>query len=551
LLRNRKLILFASIFCLAAPGWAGAVAQIGGHTSFLTPDSFFLLGLTLLCGLAGAVWLPDSLPRRGEVLIRRISPAMMLAALPLLLAVIFWVNQKVFYAFLNSADEHSCYFLAECLRKGRLFAEPHPLSEFFNVVHVGNKGGKWFSVYPPGWPLLWSFGLRWGISDWLNPVMAVGAMFFFYKTARRLFGEIASGFGLFLAALTPFFIFTSASYFSHATCLFSIAVFLYAFLEWQYSEPESKRMIWAGIAAFAAGYGLMSRYLTMLAVAGPFLMYHFLPVIFRKRKWRASDTVAVAILAVFSGLILYQNYAVTGKLFRAPNRHDKSWERLGFRKNYTPLDGLIFVLTRLFYLMDWMAPVLPVFFVASLFLKRRFDPLRQLFRFGAVFIAAAYFFYFSWGGNQFGPRYYFEGVLFLGIVVAEYVIFEWKRSGPSGKKFLMTILIMAILSDGYLFHKQTVFYERATRERKDLYRLAASTLTDPSIVFIKGFLGDSLVLSEDDAVRNSPFLDGRILYAHDLGEKNKTLIAAYPGRRYYRGTYDRKSKRAVLEIIHT
>jgi hypothetical protein len=135
------------------------------------------------------------------------------------------------------------------------------------------------------------------------------------------------------------------------------------------------------------------------------------------------------------------------------------------------------------------------------------------------------------------------------VVVAEYAIFEWKRSGLAGKKFLITVLVMAFLADGYLFHKQAVFYERATRERRDLYQLAGSTLTAPSIVFIKGFLGDSLVLSEDDAVRNSPFLDGRILYAHDLGERNKTLIAAYPGRRYYRGSYDRKAKKAVLEMM--
>jgi len=61
--------------------------------------------------------------------------------------------------------------------------------------------------------------------------------------------------------------------------------------------------------------------------------------------------------------------------------------------------------------------------------------------------------------------------------------------------------------------------------------------------------GTRLVMAEEDAVRNSPFLEGRILYAHDLGERNKELMAAYPGLSYYRGTYDRSMQRASLEEI--
>ena len=54
-------------------------------------------------------------------------------------------------------------------------------------------------------------------------------------------------------------------------------------------------------------------------------------------------------------------------------------------------------------------------------------------------------------------------------------------------------------------------------------------------------------LGEDDAVRNDPELNARILYAHDLGDKNPILMAAYPDRQYYHGSYDRVLKRAVLE----
>ena len=97
--------------------------------------------------------------------------------------------------------------------------------------------------------------------------------------------------------------------------------------------------------------------------------------------------------------------------------------------------------------------------------------------------------------------------------------------------------------------KQTGYVEAYSRERKALYALAEETLKQPSIVFIHGFLGDRLVIAEEDAVRNSPRLDGRILYAHDLGQKNQVLMRAFPERKYYRGTFDRRTKQGVLEKL--
>lgn len=59
------------------------------------------------------------------------------------------------------------------------------------------------------------------------------------------------------------------------------------------------------------------------------------------------------------------------------------------------------------------------------------------------------------------------------------------------------------------------------------------------------------MMFEEDAARNSPFLDGRILYAHDLGDRNKELMSAWPGREYYRGTYDLALQKPVLEDLKT
>lgn len=463
------------------------------------------------------------------------------------LAAFYWINQNILHSFLNSADEHSCYFFAELIRMGKWWTEPHPLSEFFNVVHVGNRDGKWYSVYPPGWPLIWALGLSWNIVDWLNPLMVTLSLIFLFLAGRKVFGFSAAWFGIFLMILTPFFTFTAASYFSHGTCLLMISIFLYAYLRKHEAKTESSQVLWSAVAALAVGYGLNTRYLTMAAIVAPFILYRVLILILRKDKLRMSDFVFAGILILSMGMVFFHNYKVTGDFTEPPNHYDKRWERLGFRGDYSILDGFIYIMARFFYLADWAPPVLIVLYFASLFQKTKFTVTQQIFRFGLWYVVFAYFLYYSWGGNQYGPRYYYEGFPFLALAVGDGLRHWWKEGDGPLKKFLIGIVLVSLATAGYQFYKQGSYFEIASRQRQDLYQLAESTLQKPSIVFIRGFLGDELVMSQDDAVRNSPSLDAKILYAHDLGEKNQLLKNNYPDRDFYIGFYDRASKRVVLE----
>jgi hypothetical protein len=615
---NRKSLglLMSGVFFLAAPLWAPHIQQVWGRNIFITPDSMVFLGVTLLVSLLGYYLLPDFFvsDRTGASSSCRnrtkaVGVGIGLLSLIGLAYVLYFVNQNILHSFLSSADEHSCYFLAECLRKGKLYVDIPPLADFFKVVHVGMRDGKWFSVYPPGWPLIWAFGLQFNVVDWLNPFLSALSVFFFYLAGKKLFGRAATLLGLAFMIANPFFMFTAASYFSHATCLLCISVFLYAFLRWREAphavilspvegeesrkgsfvasllrmtrgkSAEIREIFWASLCAFAVGYGLMTRYLTMAAIVGPFLLYHYLPIFFEWKGWgvgnswlrffpitfkrpqlRKSDWIVPGIIAAFMILILYQNYLVTGKAFRAPNKHDKSWERLGFRKDYTPLDAFFYLIARVFYLMDWFAPAIVGAYLFLIFNLRGLkklstsvvdsghrELLKDLFRLTMVFIALAYFFYYSWGGNQWGPRYYWEGMPFLCIAVADWMVCRWKSGGAHARKFLLVFFVASLMTSGFLFVKHAEFTEEASRQRRALYDLAERSTRGPSIVFIHGFLGRRLVLAEEDAVRNSPFLDNRILYVRDLGDRNKELKSVYPGRAYYRGFYDRDLDQPKIE----
>ncbi len=539
------------ILCFTGQIWISPLEKLAKANFFLTANSLHLIGISVFFTLLAPWLVPKSFlchaQQLGRALQKRGALALILF-LPLLLLGIIYINQKVLLSFLNSADEHSCYFAAECIRLGKWWVKPHALSEFFNVVHVGNRDGKWFSVYPPGWPLIWAFGISFHIADWLNPLISISALAFIFLSARKIYGPTIAVLGIFFTAITPYFTFTAASYFSHSTCLLAVSLFIYSYLRWMEAKSPRDRFLWASICAFAGGYGLLTRYLTMAAIMSPFILNRVQLIFRKKERLDSADISFAVILGMMMLLVLGHNYAVTGKLFKAPNKYDKSWERLGFKGQYSILEGLFNIIFRFFYLMDWAPPIwIPAFIYICL--TQQTSCYKSIFKSLFWWNAFAYFLYYSWGGNQYGPRYYYEAYPFLILTVLDVLQKFWSVGNENQKKYVFSFLFFALVSAPFQFRTQTAFFYQNTAERKALYQLADASLLDPSIVFIKGPLGSEWPLSEDDAVRNRPALDSKVLYAHDKGEDNSRLIASYPNRKAYRGWFDRTTKSARLEAV--
>lgn len=537
---------------LFGPSWAPHIQQWGSHQVFLRSDSLVWLGLTILGGIICSFILPRASVHAVDYYpykVKRYGSPAVVAYLACVLLFTYGINQSVLHAFLGSADEHSCYFLAKCLQLKKWWVESHPASEFFNVVHVGNRDGKWFSVYPPGWPLIYAFGLKFKIENWLNPVLSVMAMGMLLKSFSRIGGLMLSRLTVIVVTLTPFYLYTSASYFSHSTCLFAIASALYCYLKWYGTKHSGWQVFWAFLCAFAIGYGLLTRYLTMAAFIMPFLIYHLNEILKKRERVTAAHKVFVLVLFLMSALVLLHNYAVTGKPFKAPNKYDKSWERLGFKGDYQPIDGLIFIVARLFYLMDWAPPILLFYFLISLRHLRTMPAQMRNAILGGIGVAFGYFFYFSWGGNQFGPRYYYEAFPFYIFAAFWEIRRQWSSGDMMKRKLILGFLAFALANNIYLLHKQGDFYSVAFQQRKNLYVEAERQIKGKAIVFIQGFLGKELVMSQDDAVRNDPALNTRILYARDLGERNAELRKYFPERSFFLGSYDRENEKTVLTPI--
>ncbi|OGW83170.1 MAG: hypothetical protein A2Z83_05960 [Omnitrophica bacterium GWA2_52_8] len=159
----------------------------------------------------------------------------------------------------------------------------------------------------------------------------------------------------------------------------------------------------------------------------------------------------------------------------------------------------------------------------------------------------AYALYYSWGGNQYGPRYYYEVYpLMCALAATQVGVFCPKNAGRgAGMRVLIvvTICIGGLWALGY--HGAKV--RTLTQERKAVYQKAVSGAAKPAVILMRGYFGDRLVMSQEDAVRNDPDLSGPVLYAHDRGDQNRSLCAQYPDRFFYMATYDRTINQPQLE----
>lgn len=529
---NRKFLWIFPV--LAAASLCGFWIKPG---YYVRPETLFLQMAPAAGALLGLL-LPDFLCRFQE----RKSALLPWVCAAAAAAWLIWVNHHVLLSFMNSADEFSCYFFAQLLAAGKFWTAPHPAKDFFETAHVGAIGGKWFSVYPPGWPLVWAAGLKFHLKDSLNPVLAALCIPVLADTGRRIYGRCSVLFLTFFLLISPFFVLNAAAYYSHNLCLLLVVLYWNAALRWE----ERGSLLWASAAGFALGYALGTRYLTAAALG-------FLPAAHMgwealRRKRLGTYFVFCAVTGLFIAAQLVYNRLLTGGFLNAPNHYLHPHEKLGFIPGYPPSMALEYLGKRFLYLIDWTPPAAVLVFLLGAGLKKTSGAWDGILRASIFLLPAAYFFYYSWGGNQYGPRYYLEAYPFLLLFLDDLRHSIMNESHFRVKKAAAGFLIAAWAASAPLLRYQFEFFSAETHARKAVYELAERETKKPALVFMKGFFGsERLSMAPEDTVRNSPFLNGTVLYAHDREGENVKLIPFFPDRHYYRAVYDSSQHRPRLE----
>jgi hypothetical protein len=521
--------------------FAGAAADVGlaflglnPLKGFLILAPFAVLGLYALCCVAAVRAVG------AEGVVRRIASLAALAerrrglatALPVgigiagaLIAV--WVLR----AFPNSGDEYAYLFEARTFLAGRLGNPPPPLPALFAHYYIICLHGKWVATYPPGWPLLLAAVMSLRLPSWLAAPLYGGVLLYAVlmlgqKRGGALGGVLAAA----LVAISPFFLFNAASYFDNLPAAAAGLLFCWAAFDFL-DHPRWPNALCAGLALGMLG---LIRSQDVVLFGAPFAVE--LLVRARRRHYLVAPAIVLAGLPFLAALLFY-NHVVLGSL--VPDITQFSGTHFGLfpvdeaENHLTPLNELSYVAGRMILLADWTSPLL-VFGYAVAFAvvayRRRLSFVDFIF---PTFILGFMFVPF-WGGNQYGPRYYFEGFPFLVLTLVSALAPllrdpEYSRWRPLTASLLVAhgaacLAAMAIIAP---------FLRTVVDQRMDLYDQVKAQNLHEAVVVIRSRTGKISSMSTLDLTRNGIVADGKVLYVLNIPDQIDKLRRLLPQRRFY------------------
>ncbi|HEX9029297.1 MAG TPA: glycosyltransferase family 39 protein, partial [Anaerolineales bacterium] len=242
----------------------------------------------------------------------------------------YLVADHVFERMAHIEDEMAYVWQAQVIAAGKLMQPSPPQPNSFLVPFVVDYNGERFGKYPLGWPVMLAIGVRLGLRDWINPLLAGLGVWLTYRLGKRAFGETVGLLAAGLTVISPFFLINSGSLLSHPFGLVLSAAFALAWLD-AFGEIPSPRPWLANVTAgLTLGLLALTRPLTAVAVGFPFAL-HGLYLLVRGSGETRKRVLAVGALALLIGsLVLLWQYAVTGNPRLNPYTLWWDYDKIGF-----------------------------------------------------------------------------------------------------------------------------------------------------------------------------------------------------------------------------
>ena len=493
-----------------------------------------------------------------------------LVLLPILLGIFgltIWIAIDALERVPHVQDSITYLFQAQTLARGALWSPAPHFPDAFEQEFLITHNGKWFGQYPPGYPALLAVGVLVGQPWLVNPLLAVMTAALLFTLGKSLY-ETANGLlASFLAALSPFFIFLSGSLMVHTAELFWTALVM---TSWTLAMRRPYRLRWAWLTGAALGMLLLTRQITAAAIGASFVM---LMLATELAAWLHSETPrrqpapgkqAAGLLAVLPFIFLQFGYqaALTGSLWQDPRLLGRPFDRPGFGADigesenafrlayfeeglsvtwYTDSDqpprghslarGLYNTeenwgaLTT--HLFGWHPFVALAFCWLPFLLRRstRSDWILLIVLFAVLGIYVTY-----WTtGLMYGPRYYFAALPALLLLTASGLRALAARFGRVTTALVLAVVAFAALVSYWPDAVASLHgYNFVSGQDRVLVE---EQIEGQALVFVP-------VQNWWDYGRffsgNTPWLDGRIVYARDLGEvQNSRLQEQYPEKAAY------------------
>ncbi len=439
-----------------------------------------------------------------------------------------------------TAEESTSVFQSKIFYRGKL-AAPAPPTEadvaraFFRSPDEVVRFGRWYSTAAPLHPLLLCLGRAAGWPRLIPVIAAAVTLCAVFALGRRTLGHFGGALAAVLAATSPLFIFTQASYSSAASfvCFFALAVWAC----WKVGEGGSKKVALALGAAAGAAF-LVSAY-NALFLTLPFGWYLW-------RRMRGGEGRVgwsgwfAAGLALFVAAWMFYNWRQTGNVFLPP-RFFADAPYFGFDAAYTFNDalakvgkGLVALSTEAF---GWpLLCLVPA--VWRLFWRPRPDDFEK-----ALYVAVLLTFLAQLplrdAGAGYGAGLFYPAWFCLTFITARFFVIlaakaqrGFKGAGEGLTAFVLTAL-MCVNAAACLPRVASYYRSEARRVAVSPWagatvrRRVAEALPSGAVVIIKPRGACTTSTS------GSPFLDDGVVFARDNGELNRELAEIFPGREFY------------------
>jgi hypothetical protein len=154
-----------------------------------------------------------------------------------------------------------------------------------------------------------------------------------------------------------------------------------------------------------------------------------------------------------------------------------------------------------------------------------------------IFPAAvvAYFFLIGYGGNRYGPRYYFVGYPFLVLTIVSLL-----EPIVCNKEHARLALLAVGLAVGHLILcvsadiRLAIFFRGVVNERMDVFDQSSAERLHNAVVIVHSAGGQYLPFTPKDLTRNGIAIDHQpVIYALDVGHVIPELRALFPDRKIY------------------
>jgi hypothetical protein len=267
-----------------------------------------------------------------------------------------------------------------------------------------------------------------------------------------------------------------------------------------------------------------------------------------------------------AGILLFYNYLTNGNplLFGYVVRWGGESHNLGFHEVrggavHTPFRGLINVLwqIRLFdkAMFEWPVPI--TFCITFLFLFARTSLWDWIFLSIAVVNIGLYFFW-GWADTAFLGRFYFNSAPYLTVLVARGVMcFVQFLSGNSvcekiqlsNTKLTGALLIVAVFSLIAISVRSSDLKPQYNLPHLQVDRRVQKAVKQQhiqnAIVFIDPQDTHELMVGSGFFMNTPDLASQDIIFAKDLGEKNKELLKLYPERKGFIYRHRRDTQKII------